>query len=91
MFISMRQDTIQWSMQKKLLDSLEQKITSLKNAPERWHGVPELSRIHATGFKEIHFKPFRIIYQIVDNAVFVHGVFNGRRELRELLERLLLR
>ena len=75
----------------KLLDSLELKITLLKSAPERGHGVPELSRIHATGFREIHFKPYRIIYQIVGKAVFIHAVLDGRRDLRELLERRLLR
>ncbi len=75
----------------KLLDTLEIKIISLNSAPERGHCVPELSRIHATGFREIHFKPYRIIYQIVGNTVFVHAVLDGRRELRVLLERRLLR
>jgi toxin ParE1/3/4 len=75
----------------KLLDSLELKITSLKSVPEPGHGVSELSRIHATGFREIHFNAYRIIYQIVGNAVFVHAVLDGRRDLQELLERRLLR
>jgi toxin ParE1/3/4 len=75
----------------KLLDSLELKCTSLINQPERGHGVPELERIHAVGFREIHLKPFRIIYQIEGNNIFIHAVIDGRRELQELLERRLLR
>jgi toxin ParE1/3/4 len=75
----------------KLLDSLELKCTSLINNPERGHSVQELERIHATGFREIHFKPYRIIHQITGNAVFIHAVIDGRRELQELLERRLLR
>jgi hypothetical protein len=35
------------------------------NAPERGHNVPELERIHATGFREIHFKPHRIIIKLL--------------------------
>lgn len=41
----------------ELLDSLEMKCVSLISSPER-HGVPELDRIHATGFREIHLKPY---------------------------------
>jgi toxin ParE1/3/4 len=75
----------------KLLDSLEMKCASLNSAPERGHSVPELERINATGFREIHFKPYRIIYQIVGDSIFIHAVLDGRRDLRELLERRLLR
>jgi toxin ParE1/3/4 len=42
-------------------------------------------------FREIHFKPYRIIYQIIDKRVFVHCVLDGRRDLQELLERRMLR
>lgn len=75
----------------KLLDSLEMKCATLNSAPERGHSVPELERIYATGFKEIHFKPYLIIYQIVSDSIFIHAVLDGRRDLRELLERRLLR
>jgi hypothetical protein len=40
---------------------------------------------------EIHFKPYRIIYQIVGRTVFVHCVLDGRRAVQEMLERRLLR
>jgi len=75
----------------KLLEILEQKCTSLGSNPERGHVVPELDRIYVTGFREVHFKPYRIIYQIIDNRVFVHAVLDGRRDVQELLERRLLR
>lgn len=75
----------------RLLDTLELRAASLISCPERGHSVPELERIHATGFKEIHFKPYRIIYQIVNTSVIIHAVLDGRGDLRELLERRLLR
>ena len=48
-------------------------------------------RGNVEGFKEIHYKPFRVIYQISNDVVFIHAVLDGRRDLHELLERRLLR
>ena len=75
----------------KLLDALERKCSLLNNAPEREHGVPELIRINVTGFREIHFKPYRIIYQVLGGRAFIHAVLDGRRELQDLLEKRLIR
>ena len=75
----------------KLLEVLEQKCMSLSMNPERGHAVPELDRIYVAGFREIHFRPYRIIYQVAGRRVFVHAVLDGRRDLQELLERRLLR
>jgi toxin ParE1/3/4 len=74
-----------------LLDKLEEQCKTLDNNPERGHPVVELSRIYAEGFKEVHFKPYRIIYQITEQRVFIHAVLDGRRELQEFLEERLLR
>lgn len=74
-----------------LIDRLEEKFVSLCVTPERGHIVPELKRIHVEGFREIHFKPYRIIYQCISESVYVHAVFDGRRELQEILEQRILR
>jgi toxin ParE1/3/4 len=73
-----------------LLNRLEEKCNSLHTAPERGHQVNELKRVHVEGFREIHFKPYRIVYQVFDTKVFVHAVLDGRRELQEFLERRIL-
>ena len=59
--------------------------------PERGHIPPELERIGVFGFREIHFKPYRIVYEIERKGVFIHCVLDGRRDLQELLESRLLR
>jgi toxin ParE1/3/4 len=74
-----------------LLLRLEEKCADLENNPQRGHVVPELKRVYIESYKEIHFKPYRIIYQIVSNKVYVHAVLDGRRELNDLLERRVLR
>ena len=64
---------------------------SLDHLPERGHVPPELARINVTTYLEVHFKPYRVIYEIEGKKVFIHCVLDGRRELQDLLERRLLR
>ncbi len=75
----------------KLFGNLQNTISSLKLQPERGHFPPELERIDVYEFREIHYKPYRIIYQITGDEVYVHCVLHGRRELQELLQQRLLR
>lgn len=79
------------SRAEKLLHNLEKRFEALSHSPERGHLVPELQRIHVKVFREIHFKPYRILYQIVEHDVYIHAVLDGRRDLQELLELRLLR
>jgi toxin ParE1/3/4 len=74
-----------------MLDGLEEKFISLSDNPQRGHAVPELKRIHVESFREIHYKPYRIIFQISDETVYIHAVLDGRRELQELLENRIIR
>ena len=74
-----------------LFDNLQNACLNLDSFPERGHIPPELERINVSGFLETHFKPYRIIYQIRGNEVYIHCVLDGRRELQELLQQRLLR
>jgi toxin ParE1/3/4 len=75
----------------RLLDSLEKTILGLENLPLRGHYPPELERIGVLEFREIFYKPYRIIYQIIKSDVYVHCVIDGRRDLTDLLQERLLR
>ena len=74
-----------------VFDKIEEACLSLEELPERGHIPPELDRIGVTTYREIHFKPYRIIYEIDRKMVFIHCVLDGRRDLQQLLERRLLR
>ena len=73
------------------LQKIEEKCTTLRTFPQKGHYPPELERIGVHEYREIHFKPYRIIYRVIDSNVYVHCVLDGRRELQELLENRLLR
>ena len=74
-----------------VLEKLETLSLSLAEMPERGHIPPELDRIGVTGFLEVHFKPYRIVYQIAAQDVFIHCVLDGRRDMQSILQRRLLR
>jgi len=74
-----------------LLDELETLCSRLSSSPQRGHVPPELERIAVTVYREVHFKPYRVVYEIIGREVFVHCVLDGRRDMQSLLERRLLR
>ncbi|MQY63133.1 MAG: type II toxin-antitoxin system RelE/ParE family toxin, partial [Calditrichaeota bacterium] len=63
----------------------------LEEFPDRGHVPRELAAIDVYDYLEVHYKPFRIVYQVVGKDVFVHCVLDGRRDMQELLQRRLLR
>lgn len=74
-----------------VLDSLESLISTLNELPERGHYPPELAIQGIKEFKEVIFKPYRAIYEIIGRKVVVHLCVDGRRDLITLLERRLIR
>lgn len=75
----------------KLLDGIERTVALLADMPERGHNPPELARMGLQDFREVHYKPFRIIYAIAAKSVIVHAVLDGRRDMQTLLQQRLLR
>jgi len=74
-----------------LLANIEETIARLDRMPARGHYPPELERISVLEFREIFFKPYRIIYEVSGETVCVHCILDGRRDLVDLLQDRLLR
>jgi len=74
-----------------VFNKIKETIDRLSEFPDRGHLPREFDKINIKDFLEIHFKPYRIIYQISEENVVVHCVLDGRRELEELLHKRLLR
>lgn len=74
-----------------VLEKLDELILSLGQQPERGHYPPELSEYGIKDYREVLFKPYRVIYQVINTHVVVLGCFDGRRDMQLLLERRLLR
>lgn len=66
-------------------------IAGLRSFPERGPMVSELLDAGQPGYRELLFKPYRIIYRVTDDSVYVHLIADGRRDMRTLLWQRLLR
>lgn len=74
-----------------LISRLEKKCSDLAELPNRGHVPPELKEIAVKDYLEIHFKPYRIIYQTIDKTVYIHCIVDGRRDMQSLLEHRMIR
>jgi toxin ParE1/3/4 len=73
-----------------VLEQLEKAFNSLSEKPHRGAYPKELLSIGVREYREIFFKPYRIIYRVMDNNVYVLLIADGRRDMQTLLQRRLL-
>ena len=73
-----------------VLDQIESKFNSLSEFPERGVYPKELINLGIRDYREIFFKPYRIIYRVDDENVYVYLIADGRRDMQTLLQRRLL-
>jgi addiction module RelE/StbE family toxin len=74
----------------RLLDLIEEKASSLSSLPLRGRLPPELGRFEVRHYRELVIPPYRLIYRLLGDSVFILGVFDGRRNLEDLLLKRLL-
>ena len=74
-----------------VFDAIQDTILGLSALPSRGHVPPEMERLGIFEYLEVHFKPYRIIYQIRESKIFIHCILDGRRSLQELLQERLIR
>ncbi|AQV97518.1 type II toxin-antitoxin system RelE/ParE family toxin [Cupriavidus necator] len=65
-------------------------ITPIREFPECGHIVDELSGLTANRFREVRCGKNRIIYEVRDDAIYVHLIIDQRRDLTALLQKIIL-
>ena len=73
-----------------VLTQIEKVFFSLSEAPDRGVYPKELLNLGIREFREVFFKPYRIIYSIRDSNVYILLIVDGRRDLQALLQRRIL-
>jgi toxin ParE1/3/4 len=73
-----------------VLDQIEKTFSTLSEFPERGVYPQELLKLGIREYREIFFKPYRIIYRVIDKNVYVLLIMDGRRDMYSLLQRRLL-
>lgn len=73
-----------------VLDQIEKAFSGLSENPERGAYPKELLAVGLREYREIFFKPYRIIYRVMAEKVYVMVIADGRRDMQTLLQRRLL-
>lgn len=74
----------------QVLSRIEGCVISLSDNPGRGSFPKELLALGIREYREIYFKPYRIIYRTLAQKVYVLVIADGRRDFQTLLERRLL-
>ena len=73
-----------------VLEQIEKAFSNLAEYPERGNYPAELLDIGIREYREIFSRPYRIIYRVMENNVYVLLIADGRRDMQTLLQRRLL-
>lgn len=76
---------------RRVLTRLKQRAAALESHPMRGRVVPELALFGLNTWRELIIKPYRLVYRVEANQVFVLAVLDGRRDLEDLLLKRLVR
>jgi toxin ParE1/3/4 len=73
-----------------VLTQIKKAFSRLSEFPERGVYPKELSALGIREYREVFFKPYRIIYRIMNKNVYVLLIADGRRDIPAMLQRRLL-
>ncbi len=73
-----------------VLGKIADAFLGLEELPDRGSYPPELATLGIHEYREVFFKPYRIIYRVQKKTIYVYLIADGRRDMQRLLERRLL-
>jgi toxin ParE1/3/4 len=73
-----------------VLDRLMKAVDGLSTFPERGSHPKELLPLGIKDYRQTFFKPYRVIYRVGGQRVYVYLIVDGRRDMQALLARRLL-
>ncbi len=73
----------------RVLDRIDEGVESLADNPQRGSCPKELLALGMRDYRQVFFKPHRVIYRVVGQRVYVYVVADGRRDMQTLLARRL--
>ena len=73
-----------------VLDRLLEVVESLSAFPERGAYPKELVALGIRDYRQTAFKPYRVIYRVMAQKIYIYVIADGRRDMQSLLARRLL-
>jgi toxin ParE1/3/4 len=72
-----------------VLDRISEIAENIANFPQRGSCPKELPPGVKTQYRQVFFKPYRVIHQVIRSEVVIHLIADGRRNMQSLLLRRL--
>ncbi len=79
------------SIAKDQLKKIQERADEIRDFPEKGRIVPELSNENITRYREAIIAPWRIIYRIDNEVIYILAVIDGRRNIEDILLKRQLR
>ena len=73
-----------------VLDKLLEITHHLEQTPERGSYPKELVGLGVREYRQVFFKPYRIIYRVLNKQIVIYLIVDGRRDMQSLLMHRLL-
>ena len=73
-----------------MLDRLVAVAETLNELPERGSHPDELLALGIREYRQVIFEPYRLVYRVLGDVVYVYLIVDGRRDMQSLLARRLL-
>lgn len=73
-----------------VLDRLLEVVDRLTTFPQRGAYPKELAALGIRDYRQTAFKPYRAIYRVMAQKVYIYVIADGRRDMQSLLARRLL-
>lgn len=73
-----------------VLNRLLEVAERLATFPDRGPHPRELQALGIREYRQVFFKPYRLIYRVVGKQAFIYLIADGRRDMQSLLSRRLL-
>ena len=73
-----------------VISRLRDACSSLTAHPDRGSVPKELQAVGISEYRQLLFKPYRVIYRVYERRVVIYVIVDGRRDMQSLLARRLL-
>ena len=74
-----------------IFKKIKEQTIKLESLPERGRTVPELELHNINNYRELIINPWRIIYRIEDQKVYVLAVIDSRRNFEDIILKRIMR
>ena len=69
----------------KVLNKLKEKAANLHHSPKRGRIIPELQENGIYQYRELMVAPWRLLYRVQENKVYVLAVLDSRQNIEDIL------